>query len=131
MERVLDMGTASLPATGGDAGIMAEDEASRRGDPRKGSHYGKAYSRVYRYIHALIKPIALGIMAHSLLREKVKGCIAVLPLVSVVAIVAIVAAVVAVRRAGTAAATLLVRGRLPCAVLTEGGGSPRRSLQGG
>lgn len=46
-------------------------------------------------VQVVLIPIALGVVAQALLREKVKGCVTVLPLVSVGAIVAIVSAVVA------------------------------------
>jgi BASS family bile acid:Na+ symporter len=54
-----------------------------------------ASAMFWSIVQVVILPIVLGIMAQSLLRDKVKACVAVLPLVSVVAIVAIVAAVVA------------------------------------
>lgn len=54
-----------------------------------------ATAMFWSIVQVVILPILLGIMAQSLLRDKVKACVAVLPLVSVVAIVAIVAAVVA------------------------------------
>ena len=55
-----------------------------------------ASAMFWSIVQVVILPIALGILAQSLLREKVKTCVALLPLVSVVSIVAIVAAVVAV-----------------------------------
>lgn len=54
-----------------------------------------AVAMFWSIVQVVILPILLGIMAQSLLRDKVKACVAVLPLVSVIAIVAIVAAVVA------------------------------------
>src|SRR5437868_10629969 len=54
-----------------------------------------AAAMFWSIVQVVILPIVLGIAAQSLLREKVKGFVNVLPLVSVVAIVAIVAAVVA------------------------------------
>jgi BASS family bile acid:Na+ symporter len=55
-----------------------------------------AAAMFWSILQVVVLPIALGIAAQSLLREKVKTCTELLPLVSVVAIVAIVAAVVAV-----------------------------------
>ena len=55
-----------------------------------------AAAMFWSIVQVVILPILLGILAQSLLREKVKACVAMLPLVSVVSIVAIVAAVVAV-----------------------------------
>jgi BASS family bile acid:Na+ symporter len=58
----------------------------------------------------VVLPIVLGIFAQSLLREKVKLAVGVLPLVSVVAIVAIVAAVVAANQPKIATSGLLIFG---------------------
>ncbi|AEC19364.1 putative transmembrane transport protein [Pusillimonas sp. T7-7] len=55
-----------------------------------------AAAMFWSIVQVVILPIILGIVAQSFLREKVKACVALLPLVSVVSIVAIVAAVVAV-----------------------------------
>ncbi len=46
-------------------------------------------------VQVVVLPIALGVICQTLMREKVKAAVNVLPLVSVIAIVAIVAAVVA------------------------------------
>ena len=54
-----------------------------------------ASAMFWSIVQVVILPIALGVLAQSVLREKVKTCVTVLPLVSVIAIVAIVAAVVA------------------------------------
>ena len=59
-------------------------------------------------VQVVVLPIVLGVVAQSLLRDKVKVAIGVLPLVSVVAIVAIVAAVVAASQAKIAASGLLI-----------------------
>lgn len=55
-----------------------------------------ATAMFWSIVQVVILPILLGILAQSLLREKVHAGVAMLPLVSVVAIVAIVSAVVAV-----------------------------------
>src|SRR5690606_17204102 len=54
-----------------------------------------AAAMFWSIVQVVVLPIVLGIVAQSLLREKVKVAVGMLPLVSVVAIVAIVAAVVA------------------------------------
>lgn len=54
-----------------------------------------AAAMFWSIVQVVILPIALGVLAQSLLREKVKAFVDILPLVSVAAIVAIVAAVVA------------------------------------
>lgn len=61
-------------------------------------------------VQVVVLPIVLGVVAQSLLRERVKVAIGVLPLVSVVAIVAIVAAVVAASQARIASTGLLIFG---------------------
>lgn len=67
-----------------------------------------AAAMFWSIVQVVILPIILGILAQSLLREKVHACIAVLPLVSVIAIVAIVAAVVAGNQARIAETGLLI-----------------------
>src|SRR3546814_21033160 len=59
-------------------------------------------------VQVVILPIVLGLIAQALLRDKVKGCVNALPLVSVVSIVAIVAAVVAANQARIATTGLLI-----------------------
>jgi BASS family bile acid:Na+ symporter len=67
-----------------------------------------ASAMFWSIVQVVILPIALGIVAQSLLREKVKACVDVLPLVSVVAIVAIVAAVVAGNQERIATSGLMI-----------------------
>jgi BASS family bile acid:Na+ symporter len=67
-----------------------------------------AAAMFWSIVQVVILPIVLGIAAQSLLREKVKGFVNVLPLVSVVAIVAIVAAVVAGNQARIATSGLMI-----------------------
>lgn len=67
-----------------------------------------ASAMFWSIVQVVILPIALGVLAQSLLREKVKACIEVLPLVSVVAIVAIVAAVVAGNQQKIATSGLMI-----------------------
>lgn len=59
-------------------------------------------------VQVVVLPIAFGVLAQSLLREKIKAAVTVLPLVSVVAIVAIVAAVVAGNQARIATSGLMI-----------------------
>jgi BASS family bile acid:Na+ symporter len=59
-------------------------------------------------VQVVVLPIALGVVAQSLLREKVKLAVDVLPLVSVAAIVAIVGAVVAATQARIAESGALI-----------------------
>jgi BASS family bile acid:Na+ symporter len=59
-------------------------------------------------VQVVLLPIGLGVIAQSLLRDKVKFAIGVLPLVSVIAIVAIVAAVVSASQAKIATSGLLI-----------------------
>jgi BASS family bile acid:Na+ symporter len=59
-------------------------------------------------IQVVVIPIVLGVMAQALLRDKVKVCISVLPLVSVSAIVAIVSAVVAGNQARIATSGVMI-----------------------
>ncbi|NYT82939.1 bile acid:sodium symporter family protein [Alcaligenaceae bacterium] len=59
-------------------------------------------------VQVVVLPIILGLIAQSLLKEKVKACVDVLPLVSVIAIVAIVAAVVAGSQQKIATSGLLI-----------------------
>ena len=54
-----------------------------------------AAAMFWSIIQVVVLPIALGVICQTLMRDKVKAAVDVLPLVSVVAIVAIVAAVVA------------------------------------
>ena len=61
-------------------------------------------------LQVVVLPIVLGVVAQSLLRDKVKLAVGVLPLVSVAAIVAIVAAVVAASQARIASTGLLIFG---------------------
>ncbi|MEF9943580.1 MAG: bile acid:sodium symporter family protein, partial [Burkholderiaceae bacterium] len=67
-----------------------------------------AIAMFWSIVQVVVLPIALGVAAQSLLREKIKVCVDVLPLVSVAAIVAIVAAVVAVSQAKIASTGLLI-----------------------
>lgn len=67
-----------------------------------------AAAMFWSIVQVVVLPIAFGVLAQSLLREKVKACITVLPLVSVVAIVAIVAAVVAGNQARIASSGLRI-----------------------
>lgn len=67
-----------------------------------------AAAMFWSIVQVVILPIVLGILAQSLLREKVHACVAVLPLVSVIAIVAIVAAVVSGNQARIAETGLLI-----------------------
>ncbi|NLD70700.1 MAG: bile acid:sodium symporter family protein [Limnobacter sp.] len=67
-----------------------------------------AAAMFWSIVQVVIVPIALGVLAQSLLRERVAACVAVLPLVSVVAIVAIVAAVVAGSQQKIATSGLLI-----------------------
>ena len=59
-------------------------------------------------VQVVVLPITLGVLAQSLLRDKVKAAVSVLPLVSVAAIVAIVAAVVAGNQARIATSGLMI-----------------------
>ena len=67
-----------------------------------------ATAMFWSIVQVVVLPIALGVVAQSLLREKVKVALGVLPLVSVVAIVAIVAAVVAASQAKIAESGALI-----------------------
>lgn len=67
-----------------------------------------ATAMFWSIVQVVLLPIALGVLAQSLLRDKVKAAVAVLPLVSVVAIVAIVAAVVAGNQARIASSGLMI-----------------------
>ena len=67
-----------------------------------------AAAMFWSIVQVVVLPIALGVLAQSLLRDRVKACVAVLPLVSVVAIVAIVAAVVAGSQQKIATSGLLI-----------------------
>jgi BASS family bile acid:Na+ symporter len=67
-----------------------------------------ATAMFWSIVQVVVLPIALGIVAQSLLREKVKVAVGVLPLVSVVAIVAIVAAVVAANQPKIATSGALI-----------------------
>ena len=67
-----------------------------------------AAAMFWSIVQVVIVPILLGILAQSLLREKVKACVDVLPLVSVIAIVAIVAAVVAGNQQRIATSGLMI-----------------------
>ncbi|WP_199171743.1 bile acid:sodium symporter family protein [Pollutimonas nitritireducens] len=67
-----------------------------------------ASAMFWSIVQVVLLPIALGVVAQSLLREKVKACVDVLPLVSVVAIVAIVAAVVAGNQEKIATSGLMI-----------------------
>ena len=67
-----------------------------------------AAAMFWSIVQVVLVPIGLGVLAQSLLREKVQACVAVLPLVSVAAIVAIVAAVVAGNQARIATSGLMI-----------------------
>ena len=67
-----------------------------------------ATAMFWSIVQVVVLPIALGVAAQSLLREKVKVAVDVLPLVSVAAIVAIVAAVVAANQPKIAASGALI-----------------------
>ncbi|ARN23320.1 bile acid:sodium symporter family protein [Piscinibacter gummiphilus] len=67
-----------------------------------------ASAMFWSIVQVVVLPIAFGVLAQSLLREKVKAAVAVLPLVSVVSIVAIVAAVVAGNQARIATSGLMI-----------------------
>ena len=67
-----------------------------------------AAAMFWSIVQVVVLPIALGVIAQSLLRDKVKAAVTVLPLVSVVAIVAIVAAVVAGNQARIATSGLMI-----------------------
>lgn len=67
-----------------------------------------ATAMFWSIVQVVVLPIALGVVAQSLLRDKVKLAVDVLPLVSVVAIVAIVAAVVAANQPKIATSGLLI-----------------------
>lgn len=67
-----------------------------------------ATAMFWSIVQVVVLPIILGIAAQSLLRDKVKACVNVLPLVSVVAIVAIVAAVVAGNQQRIATSGLMI-----------------------
>src|SRR3546814_904446 len=67
-----------------------------------------ATAMFWSIVQVVILPIVLGLIAQALLRDKVKGCVNALPLVSVVSIVAIVAAVVAANQARIATTGLLI-----------------------
>jgi BASS family bile acid:Na+ symporter len=67
-----------------------------------------AAAMFWSIVQVVILPIVLGLVAQTLLREKVEGCVSALPLVSVVSIVAIVAAVVAANQARIATTGLLI-----------------------
>lgn len=67
-----------------------------------------ASAMFWSIVQVVILPIALGVIVQSVLGEKVKAGVTVLPLVSVIAIVAIVAAVVAGNQAKIATSGLLV-----------------------
>ena len=67
-----------------------------------------AAAMFWSIVQVVVLPIALGVLAQSLLRDKVKAAVSVLPLVSVAAIVAIVAAVVAGNQARIATSGLMI-----------------------
>jgi BASS family bile acid:Na+ symporter len=67
-----------------------------------------AAAMFWSIVQVVLLPIALGVVAQSLLRDKVKIAVGVLPLVSVVAIVAIVCAVVAANQPKIATSGLLI-----------------------
>jgi len=67
-----------------------------------------AAAMFWSIVQVVVVPIALGVLAQSVLRDKVKLAIGVLPLVSVVAIVAIVAAVVAANQPRIATSGALI-----------------------
>jgi len=59
-------------------------------------------------VQVVILPIVLGVIVQSLLGQRVKACVEVLPLVSVVTIVAIVTAVVAGNQERIATSGLMI-----------------------
>ena len=67
-----------------------------------------AAAMFWSIVQVVVLPIALGLVAQSLLGARVRAAVAVLPLVSVVAIVAIVAAVVAGNQARIATSGLMI-----------------------
>jgi BASS family bile acid:Na+ symporter len=67
-----------------------------------------AMAMFWSIVQVVLLPIALGVAAQALLRDKVKVAVGVLPLVSVIAIVAIVAAVVSASQARIASTGLLI-----------------------
>ncbi|ANN79065.1 bile acid:sodium symporter family protein [Bordetella flabilis] len=67
-----------------------------------------AAAMFWSIVQVVVLPIALGVLAQYILRDKVQVGVAVLPLVSVVAIVAIVAAVVAGNQARIATSGLMI-----------------------
>lgn len=67
-----------------------------------------AAAMFWSIVQVVILPIILGLAAQSLLREKTKACVEMLPLVSVISIVAIVAAVVAVSQERIATTGLMI-----------------------
>lgn len=67
-----------------------------------------ATAMFWSIVQVVVVPIALGVVAQSLLGDKVKLAVGVLPLVSVLAIVAIVAAVVAANQPKIAESGLLI-----------------------
>jgi BASS family bile acid:Na+ symporter len=67
-----------------------------------------ATAMFWSIVQVVVLPIALGVLAQYLLKDKVRVGVAVLPLVSVVAIVAIVAAVVAGNQARIATSGLMI-----------------------
>lgn len=67
-----------------------------------------AAAMFWSIVQVVLLPIALGVLAQALFKEKVKAAVSVLPLVSVAAIVAIVAAVVAGNQARIASSGLLI-----------------------
>lgn len=67
-----------------------------------------AAAMFWSIVQVVVLPIALGLVAQTLLGTRVRAAVAVLPLVSVVAIVAIVAAVVAGNQARIATSGLMI-----------------------
>jgi BASS family bile acid:Na+ symporter len=67
-----------------------------------------AAAMFWSIVQVVVLPIALGVLAQYILKDKVRVGVAVLPLVSVVAIVAIVAAVVAGNQARIATSGLMI-----------------------
>jgi BASS family bile acid:Na+ symporter len=67
-----------------------------------------AAAMFWSIVQVVVLPIALGLVVQTVLGTKVRGAVAVLPLVSVVAIVAIVAAVVAGNQARIATSGLMI-----------------------
>ena len=67
-----------------------------------------AAAMFWSIVQVVVLPIALGVICQTLLRNKVKAAVEVLPLVSVVAIVAIVAAVVAGNQQRIATSGLMI-----------------------